>query len=332
MLRCWKKLLALGLYLTLLLFASGCQTAEEPLSVTSFQFNTVVTLTIYDSHEEALLEECLALCDKYEAIFSRTRPDSEIYQLNQWSQRGAVGSFSLSEEAAELIAAGLSYGELSDGALDITIGPVSALWDFTAEDPEPPSQEAVRQALLLVNYRDVTLRGNQLSFAKAGMEVDLGAIAKGYVADRIKDYLLSKGVKSAIINLGGNVLCIGERTDKTPFTVGIQKPFAQRQETIRTLSVSDQSVVSSGVYERYFEKDGRLYHHILDPATGFPCENNLSAISILSETSLEGDCLSTACFVLGPEKGRELLENLSDTCGLFITNDGKPHETNDFPQ
>ena len=324
MFRQWEKYLVFWLCLALLSCTLGCQKEAGPLSVTSFKLNTVVTLTIYDSKEQTLLEECLALCDKYEAIFSRTRPDSEIYRLNEWSRNGAKGAFPLSSEAVKLIQAGLSYGELSNGALDITIGPVSRLWDFTAEEPKLPSHKDMTQALSLVDYRNVTLKGNLLSFSKANMELDLGAIAKGYIADRLKDYLFSKGVRSAIINLGGNVLCIGGKPDGAPFSVGIQKPFAKRQETAQIFSVFDQSVVSSGVYERFFEQDGTLYHHILDPATGYPCQNTITSVSILSQTSLEGDCLSTACFALGLEKGMALLESLTD--------DGQFHYTRGFPQ
>ena len=148
--------------------------------------------------------------------------------------------------------------------------------------------------------------------------------------DKIKEFLLSKGVKSAIINLGGNVLCIGSKPDKTPFRIGIQKPFADRSETIATVDITDQSVVSSGIYERFFEKDGQLYHHILNPKTGYPYDNSLISVTIICDSSTDGDGLSTSCFALGLEKGMELINSLPDVHSVFITSDDKLHYSENF--
>lgn len=162
------------------------------------------------------------------------------------------------------------------------------------------------------------------------MGINLGAIAKGYIADKMKEYLVEQGVKSAIIDLGGNVLCVGEKTDASPFRVGIRKPFADRSETAAIMEISDKSVVSSGVYERFFKKDGVLYHHILNPKTGYPYENNLISVTIISDESTDGDGLSTTCFALGLEKGMELVNSLSDVQAVFITDDYELHYSEDF--
>lgn len=164
------------------------------------------------------------------------------------------------------------------------------------------------------------------------MGIELGAVAKGYIADKVKEYLVSEGVKSAVIDLGGNVLCIGEKPDGEPFKIGIQKPFADRSETVAAVEIAGRSVVSSGVYERYFEKDGKQYHHILDPSTGYPYENGLVAVTVLSEQSVDGDGLSTACFALGLEKGLKLIEQTPDTEAVFITEDGEMHFSKGFPE
>lgn len=184
----------------------------------------------------------------------------------------------------------------------------------------------------MVNYEDVTIEGNKLTFAKEGMGLDLGAIAKGYIADKMKEFLVSKGVKSATINLGGNVLCIGKKTDNTPFRIGIQKPFADRSETIAILDIEDKSVVSSGIYERYFEKDGTFYHHILNPDTGYPYDNHLVSVTIISDQSMDGDGLSTSCFALGLEKGMELINSLPDVHAVFITDDYQLHYSDHFQE
>ena len=167
--------------------------------------------------------------------------------------------------------------------------------------------------------------GNIVTFADDDTAIDLGAIAKGYIADRIKDYLTEQGVKSAIINLGGNVVCVGEKTDGKPFKIGLQKPFADRTETVAALDINDLSVVSSGVYERHFIQDGVNYHHILDPHTGYPYENGLTQVTIISKLSVDGDGLSTSCFALGLENGMKLADSLDGVYAVFITEDGELH-------
>lgn len=330
-----KTALCCALVLILILFAVLFQRHEKvnaPLSSTSFQLNTVVTVTLYDSTDQDLLDQVMALCSRYEDIFSRTKKSSEIYQLNHQTLPTENGYTPLSQETADLIAKGLEYGRLTDGAFDITIEPVSSLWDFTSEEKTVPSAKALESALPLVNYQNVLLEGNRLRFLADGMGLDPGAIAKGYIADRMKEFLLSRGVKSALINLGGNVLCVGSRPDGSPFRIGIQKPFAGRSETALMVDISDKSVVSSGIYERCFEKDGVFYHHILDPQTGYPCQNDLVSVTIISDQSVDGDALSTSCFVLGLEKGMELINSLPDVQAVFITKDYKLHYSDNFDE
>ena len=279
---------------------------------------------------EEIIDKALKLCDKYEKIFSRTLPESEIYALNHGTLPMEDGYYLLSEECAALIEKGLYYSELSGGAFDITIEPVSSLWDFTSGEKIVPDAETIAEKQACVGYEDVELKGNKLRFKKEGMGIELGAVAKGYIADKVKEYLVSEGVKSAVIDLGGNVLCVGEKPDGKPFKIGIQKPFADRSETVSAVEIAGTSVVSSGIYERYFEKDGKLYHHILDPATGYPYENGLVSVTVLSEESADGDGLSTACFALGLEKGLELIEQTPDTEAMFITEDGEMHFSKGF--
>lgn len=308
------------------------QKPEEPITATAFKLNTVVKVTIYDSQDEKILQDALALCDKYEKIFSRTRTDSEIYLLNEGKLPQEDGYYILSEECAELIEKGLYYSELSGGAFDITIEPLSSLWDFTSGEKQIPDPQTLVEAQKHVGYEKVELKGNKIRFQEDGMGLELGAIAKGYIADKIKEFLISEGVESAVIDLGGNVLCIGGRPDGEAFRVGIQKPFADRNETVATAGIRDRSVVSSGIYERYFEKDGKLYHHILNPKSGYPYENGLTAVTILSDESVDGDGLSTVCFALGLEKGLELINSLPDTQAVFITEDGELHYSEHFEE
>jgi FAD:protein FMN transferase len=310
---------------------SGCTTSNVKgstavkISGTDFLLNTVITIYLYDSDNEDILNGCFQVIKKYEEIYSRTSSTSELYALNHRTLPGEDGKYQISEELSHLLNKGLYYSKLSKGAFDITIEPITSLWDFTSDPPVLPGKKSINAQLPKVNYEYVTLEGNQISFAKAGVGIDLGAIAKGYIADRVKEYLIKQGVHSAIINLGGNILCVGNKPDGVPFQVGIQKPFGSQSETIATMDISDYSVVSSGIYEKYFKKNGKLYPHLLNTKTGYPYENNVLSVTIISPKSVDGDGLSTTCFALGVEKGLELINSLPDTYAVYVTDDYQLH-------
>jgi len=309
----------------------------SPISACSYDLlHTVCTIQIFDSTDYDTLNGCFSVIDKYEKLFSRTLESSEVYTINQASASSTnpQTTFTVSNELKDILEFSLEYGSLSEGALDISIAPLSSLWDFSnlEHKTEPPAAEAITAAKGLVNYNDISLDGNTLTFAKPGMQLELGAIAKGYIADRVKDYLLSQGVTSAIINLGGNILLVGEKPDGSSFNVGIQKPFEDRDAVVVAISeLKDCSMVSSGIYERYFhDKAGNFYHHILDSKTGYPCGTDLLQVTIISKDSATGDALSTACFALGLEKGMRLIDSMPDVYAVFITTDGKLHFSKDF--
>lgn len=326
--------------------ADTSTTGNQPISISSIKLNTAVQITIYDSQDKALLDDCLALCDKYELIFSRTNEKSELYKLNHrkdvsdgdfstdgqttpYPVSGTADTWHISEDLASLLSQGLSITRESDGAFDIAIAPLTSLWDFTAEDPKVPDDAAIQKALPLCSSDGVTIDGQDITLPSDDIQFDVGAIAKGYIADRMKDLLVKKGVKSAIINLGGNVLCIGSKPDGTPFKVGIQKPFADRNETEAVMDITGKSVVSSGIYERCFKQGGKLYHHILNPQTGYPYDNGLISVTIISDQSVDGDALSTTCFALGLEDGLKFAEK-KGVQAVFITEDYELHYTDGF--
>lgn len=322
--------------LLLPLLLSACQTppASAPITESSLHLNTLVTVTIYDSRDKSLLTGCMELCEYYENIFSRTLESAELTRLNEAAKKeeNAGQALPLSEDLAALLEKGLEYSCLSEGAFDITLEPVSSLWDFSSGQRNVPSDASIQEALPYVGYEKVQINGQAVSFQQAGMGLDLGAIAKGYIADRLRDYLVSQGVQSATINLGGNLLCIGSKPDGSPFKIGIQKPFSDRYETIAYMDIRDMSVVTSGVYERCFEADGKFYHHLLDPETGYPYENHLISVTILSPHSVDGDGLSTACFALGLDKGMDLLNDREGIYGIFITDDYEIHYSEGFEE
>ncbi|MDF2888702.1 MAG: ApbE family lipoprotein [Lacrimispora sp.] len=304
---------------------TACQRKIEPISKSGFLLNTFVTVTLYDKDDPKILNECLDICRSYENIFSKTIEGSEVYKINHRSTQES--SVKLSPDMAALLSKGLYYSRISNGDFDVTVEPLSSLWDFTAPNPIIPPSDEISAAVKKVGYQNLKLDDDTLIFLSPDTSIDFGAIAKGYIADRMKDYLLEQGVKSAIINLGGNVLCVGKKPDGSPFKIGLQKPYADRNETIETLNIEDMSVVSSGVYERHFVKDGVNYHHILNPRDGYPYDNGLVSVTILSKLSVDGDALSTTCFSMGLEKGMELLNSMDDVYGVFITADGSVHYT-----
>jgi thiamine biosynthesis lipoprotein len=303
------------------LLLMGCESRVDPLSKSDFMLNTFVTVTLYDEDDPKILSDCLDLCRSYENIFSKTIEGSEVYKLNH--RPASEETVTVSPDVEALISKSLYYSQISDGGFDVTVEPLSSLWDFTALDPVVPSDAKIQEARKKVDYRNLKLEGNTLTFLSPDTSLDFGAIAKGYIADRMKDFLLEQGVKSAVINLGGNVLCVGQKPDGTPFKIGLQKPYADRNETIEIMNINDMSVVSSGVYERHFVKDGVNYHHLLNPGDGYPYENGLVSVTILSELSADGDALSTTCFSLGLKKGMELLDSTDGVYGVFITEDGE---------
>jgi len=317
----------------LVIFSYNYSTKNEPITVTDYKLNTYVTITIYDSKDTSLLDDCLALCDKYELLFSRTNPESELYQLNNGLLPVSEdGYYTVSEELFEIIQIGQKYSELSDDAFAIALEPLTSLWNFTDGTNIVPPQDKIDTVLPLLNSDDVLLRApNEIAFVKEGVGIDLGGIAKGYIADKIKEYLLSNNVHSALIYLGGNVLCIGEK-ETGPFKIGIEKPFDADGAAAAVVQICDLSVVTSGTDERYFKKDGKLYHHILDKSTGYPIDNNLTSVTIIAASSTDADALSTTCFSLGLEKGLLLLESLENTDGFFITENGEYHYTKGFKE
>ncbi len=315
----------LYLPLTVLFVGCGSFSLKEPVEVTGFKLNTYVSIKSYTTGEHStaklkeILNNALSLCDTYEAMLSRTIITSTLSQLNNSS------SMEVPYEVGQLIETGLNYSNISKGAFDITIGSVSPLWDFTAETPQIPSYESINNALSFVDYSTIKItaldNGNYIISKPEETKIDLGAIAKGFIADKIKVFLLDNNIHHAIINLGGNVLCVGSRDDNTSFHVGIRKPFDE-SELLFTLNINDLSVVSSGNYERYFYENGELYHHILNPKTGYPYQNELTNVTVISKDSLQGDCLSTTCFALGLEEGLKLIENTPNVEAIFYTSDG----------
>ena len=321
------KTLILTIFILSTIILGGCSASQTPISRTGFYFDTIIQITIYDSMKESCLDECMELADKYEKLLSPTVEGSDIWNINHSNGQPVV----VSDETLMLLEDALSYCDMTNGRIDLTIESVSELWDFHEETGNEkmqnrvPGKEKIEEALGHVDYHNLSINDNTVILKDPEASVTLGFIAKGFIADKIKEYLLSQNIKSAIINLGGNLLAVGSKPDGTPFQYVIQKPFDKQGAIIATLPVADRSLVSSGVYERCFYQDEVLYHHILNSSTGYPVQNNLLGVTILSDSSMKGDALSTTCLVLGLDDGMALIESLDGVEAIFITDDYELH-------
>ncbi len=311
-----KHLLCLMLPV-LLMMCSGCSAEKElpKVSEIGFYLDTVITLTAY-TKEEKVLKEALEECGRYERMLSRTIEGSDVWRINHANGEPVE----VSDDTAAILRCAAEISEKSGGAFDITIAPASTMWDFTSEKAELPDAAELAAAAELVDYSKIRMEGNTV-LMPAGMMIDLGGIAKGYIADRVKAWLEERGVEHAILSFGGNIVAIGKKPDGSDWKVGVQdidKPTGEYMLVVRN---SGGSTVTSGIYERGFELDGVRYHHLLNPKTGWPEQNELASVTILSESSMEGDALATAAFVLGTEEGLTLIEGLEGIEAVFIARD-----------
>ena len=283
----------------ILLLLCGCNSGETENSETRFLLDTVCTVTA-DCGDD-IINGAFSLCENLERTLSKTVTDSDVYKLNN-----TEGFVSVSDGTLKTVERALYYSELSGGKFDITIAPVSALWDF--KNQVIPSKDEISEALQNVDYHSIEIKNGEIS--SGTKQIDLGGIAKGYIADRATEYLKENGAENALVNLGGNICMIGE------YNIGIKKPFDD--SIIASISLKDKCVVTSGIYERYIESDGKIYHHILDPKTGYGAENELASVTVIGEKALDCDALSTVCMLLGTESGMDIINNTADTEAVFI--------------
>lgn len=303
---------------------------NEPVSKTAFYLDTFVKVSVYDSKENysenvtnieeltKLVENAVNLCGKYELFFSKTNVNSELYKLNNSKKN----NIRISKELYEVISKSIYYSEISSGKFDITISKLADVWDF--KNAKVPNDLMISQKVKSVNYENIVLceiNDNYYITINGSSDIDLGGIAKGYIADKIKFYLTKHGVKSGIINLGGNMIVLGDKPDGSDYNVGIQKPFSGDGQSICTLDIADKSIVTSGVYERMFVKKDKIYHHIIDPDTGYPADTGVLSATIISDESIDADALSTTCILLGKDAALTLINSLDNIECILITDD-----------
>lgn len=295
-------------------FAGG---SSEPVRKSGIVLGTACTVTVYDRVPARTLDEVFQRLDDIEAEMSISYAGTELDTLNA---EAGTGFHSVSQDTFTVIDRALEFSKESSGRFDLTIGPLVNLWGIGTDHARLPSQEEIDAAKALVGYEMVSIKreNHEVSLAIPGMVIDLGGIGKGYAADEAAKIIRAAGAERAIINLGGNVLAMGEKAPGTPWRVGVQHPDRSRGAIVGVIEVTNKTVVTSGIYERYFEAGGKRYHHILDPDTGYPVDNGLASVSVVTDSSMDADALSTILFAEGLEKGMAFAEARDNVEAIFI--------------
>lgn len=299
---------------------------DKPIKQTYFYMGTIIEITIFGTHDTAHLDNISKIINDLDHTFSRNIEDSEISRINNLSENSEL---KISEDTYNVIESSIKYSQLSEGYFDITINPLVELWGIGTEEHGIPNQSSIDEVLPMINYQNIKLdpENRTVTLLNENTTIDLGAIAKGYVADVIVDYLNENNLKRALISLGGNVYAFGNSNDDTPWTIGIKHPDRSKSGAILSLKLENKSVVTSGIYERFFEEDGKIYHHILNPFTGFPVQNNILSLTIISDKSIDGDALSTSMFCLGKDEALRVVSSLENIEAIIITKDKKIYMT-----
>lgn len=352
-----KKILTISLIVVLSISQTSCSinpnSKNEGYTKESFYFDTICDITLYgmaglsddyddEEFKNMIISKCFERCVDYENMLSKTKENSDVIKINNGGKSWTI----VNEHTANLIEKALKYSELSNGIFDISIGKASKLWDFHGEESEGklPDKEELEEAVSHIDYTKIVCDApnHEVKLLDPEIEIDLGGIAKGYIADQISSLLRDLGVTSAIINFGGNIVAIGgkassftaDESSYDDFKIGVRNPLSESGELLGYMPGKNITMVTSGTYERYVEVDGVKYHHILDPKTGFPYETDLIQVSIIMDEgmSLDADAISTTCLALGKDEGMKYIEKLSKDMSIeaiFLDKDGNIFYTNE---
>lgn len=319
-----KRSIFIIILIVVLILLTGCQKSNQnntnlskEKTESSYLMDTLVKMKVYGVDAKVVIDKSFSRMRDIENEMSRNIDTSEVSKINQ---NAGTGWVKVNPDTFAVIKKAYHYAELTSGKFDPTIGPLVSLWGIGTSKAAVPSDVELRKAKELVNYKWLELdnKNKRVKLIKENMKLDLGAIAKGYAADEVRDITSNHNIKSAFVNLGGNVLVIGGKPDGSFWKIGIQDPREARGSVMASLEMKDKTIVTSGNYERYFKEDGQIYHHILNPETGRPTRNNLLSVSIITNNSFDADAISTSAFILGKRKGMEFIENMDDLEAIFI--------------
>jgi len=313
-----------GLILTFI-FATGKYERQEVVK-SSYALGTIINFKVSGSKGQKAIEEAIEKLNDIDDKMSAFKEESDISKINS---KAGVTPEAVSKDTYSVVKKAVEYSKVLEGTFDPTIRPLVKLWNIGTEEEAIPEKFQIEETLKLVNYNDVILNesNNSIMLKHKKQALDVGGIAKGFAADQVRDIFYKHNIKSALIDLGGNIFALGGKDDGTPWKVGIQNPFKPRGEYIGILSVKNKSVVTSGNYERYFMKDGKRFHHIIDPKTGYPSQSKIISATIISDDSIDGDGLSTGIYILGIDKAMEIIESIYGIEAIFITENKKVYKT-----
>ena len=316
-----RKLITLVTIIILSLSITACsqtETVTEPINRAELFMGTAIQLTIFDSNDEEILNKAFNRIVEIENLVSINKEGTEVDELNK---NAGIKPVKLSEDSFNIIKTGVEYSKVSSGGYDISIGPLVKLWNIGQVDAKVPSEAEINEAINKVDYSKVEINEatKEVFLKEEGMLLDLGSIAKGYVADGLVKLLKEEGVNEAIIDLGGNIYALGKKSGTDNWKVGIQDPTSDRGNVVGAISVYDKSVVTTGIYERFLEQDNVKYHHVLDPKTGYPYESSITGVTIVSDKSMDADALSTLVFTMDVDEGMKYIESLENIEAIFIT-------------
>lgn len=307
---------------------TGCSN-KEPVCRDTYMMGTIIQLKVYGKNANKANKAIDEVITKINEIENKMSVNIATSEINKINENSGIAETKVSEETFSVVEKAVEYSRLTEGAFDPSIEPIVKLWGIGTENARVPMQQEISRALELVNYKDINFDNNNLCIKlnKKNQAIDLGGIAKGYAADEINKIFTQNHIENAFVSLGGNVFVKGNKINGEKWNIGIQDPLKERNEYIGIVSVSNKSVVTSGNYERYFIKDGIRYHHIFDSSTGYPSKNGVISVTIISDKSIDGDALSTSMYILGVEKGRNLIEKLDGIDAIFVTEDKKIYAT-----
>ncbi|MEM6049633.1 FAD:protein FMN transferase [Erwinia sp. P7711] len=294
---------------------------ERVCAYSAVLMGSPILLKLFE-HDEALAARVFRLIKQYEILLTVNRPQSEVMSINQ---AAGLHPVKVSPPVFDLIACAHAASLFPESLFNFTIGPLVKRWKIGFRGDSIPPAEEIEALLPLTDPRQVLLDKEACTvfLQQKGMEIDLGAIAKGYIADRVRDYLQREGVTQALINLGGNIQTLSGPPEEAGWGIGLKKPFAAPDALIGVINVRGKSVVTSGIYERYFELNNQRYHHILDPRSGYPLDNELLSVTVISEDSIEGDIATTLLYGMGVEKGLAYLHTRPELEAIFVTKAGQ---------
>lgn len=304
---------------------TGCnKKVGIPYSAQEYALGTLCRITLYDRVFRDLPKQCFLEVNRIENLMSLSIEGSDVSNINKGS---GISPVEVSRDTLDVIKTALDFSRITDGCFDISIGPLISLWGISSDDPHVPEKTGILELLPLVDYSRVGLQNSAVYLENAGMSIDLGGIAKGYAVDAVASFLRKAGVTRALLDFGGNIYALGEKSEGVLWRLGIQNPYSSRGVSIGYIPLKETSMVTSGKYERYFIHDGTRYHHIIDPETGYPSENGIESVTIISPSSTKADALSTGILVAGLDRGLAILNRFDDVEGVIIMSDKRVYLT-----